>query len=537
MESHNEADEAHDGEAPDRSAPHRRDSLDGIIASADDLSEGDFAGAITVIERGVNARLPAAQMRLLEECVSKATKISRATLRAFTDQNLNTVDGFGHIGTVVRAAEYVLNRLEADYPVVVTTEGSLHAYDANEGCFVRATEDEVLQVIDESIGSLPRWGRPLEQREVRQKLAAVTAVDGFFLDQSPGLCVANCFLSYDAQSGRVDQLEHSQHLKARFRCEVVYDGAADCPYFRTRLAAVLTTENKRRAFQEFLGCMLLGIAPPKDAVRKMLVFFGATRSGKSTLIDLCREILPDPVIGSVKPTTWNSEFSRARLAGLVLNYCTELGASLGFSEDLKQITAWETVTGRFRYGNEHELRPRVYNVFATNAPPRIRDASGAMDRRIMVLHFDQSLTNEEVDPDFLENVKAELPGVLAWALTGAERAMTQGHFTVPEGHAEALVRMKYGEDPVAYFVHSQLVEAPGCRTFSSDIQAALGRFCRDGGMDIPSMPGAMRRLSGMVEVAFGAKRSRSNNAPHWTGFRLNAGAEPAAAESDPILEL
>lgn len=515
----------------------RPDSLDDIIASADALSQGDFAGAIAVIERAVNARLPAAQMRLVEERVGKATKTGRGTLKAFTDHNLNTVPGFGHIGTPERGAEYVLKCIKKKYPAVVTTEGSMYLYDQEMGHFERASEDDVLEVIDKFIGPLPRWSRPLDHKEVRQKLAVLTRADGFFLDQSPGLCVANGFLRYDAERRRVVLFKHSRRQKARFRCEVVYDAAADCPYFRSRLAAVLTTENKRRAFQEFLGCMLLGIAPPMDAIRKMLVFFGATRSGKSTLIDLCREILPDAVIGSVKPTTWNSEFSRARLAGLVLNYCTELGASLGFSEDLKQITAWETVTGRHRYGNEHELRPRVYNVFATNEPPRIRDASGAMDRRIMVLHFDQSLTSEEVDPDFLENVKAELPGVLAWALAGAERAMTQGHFTVPEGHAEALVRMKHGEDPVAYFVHSQLVEAPGCRTFSSDIQAALARFCRDEGMDVPSMPGAMRRLSGLVEVAFGAKRSRSNNAPHWTGFRLKGGAEPDAADVDPILTL
>src|SRR5689334_23043505 len=101
MESQSEVEDT----APGRSHPDRPDVLDDILASANALSEADHAGATAVIERAVRAHMMAAQMRLVEECVSKAVKISKATLRAFTDHNLNTVDGFGHISTAERAAE------------------------------------------------------------------------------------------------------------------------------------------------------------------------------------------------------------------------------------------------------------------------------------------------------------------------------------------------------------------------------------------------------------------------------------------------
>jgi phage/plasmid-associated DNA primase len=215
------------------------------------------------------------------------------------------------------------------------------------------------------------------------------------------------------------------------------------------------------------------------------------------------------------------------------------------SSIVKKIVACELVTGRLRFGQTFEFRPRAFHVFAGNELPETRDRSGAVDRRVLVVQFDRSLGDDEVDGTFLRKVKEELPGVVAWAAEGLKRAMEQGRLTVPAGHKEALVHMQHRGDGVATFAHLKLEKAPGSRVKTSDLKEALRAYARESHLDVVHIAsdGAMRKMSSMIEALYGGKRSTTNNNPYYEGVRLIAGSDggqpdgPASAVSDDLAGL
>ncbi|WP_374470250.1 hypothetical protein [Phenylobacterium sp.] len=207
---------------------------------------------------------------------------------------------------------------------------------------------------------------------------------------------------------------------------------------------------------------------------------------------------------------------------------------------VKRILAGETVTGRHRYGQTFEMRCHAFHVFATNELPRVQDRSGAIERRALVISFERSLSDAEVDATFLAKVKEELPGVVAWAAQGFERAMRRGVFTLPRGHKEALVQMQHQGDGVAIFAHLHLEKAHGARVTTADLKAALRAFARDRDFDPITIAsdGAMRRLSTLIEAVHGGRRSRTNNSPYYEGVRLkDVSGQPIAIQDDEMAGL
>lgn len=197
----------------------------------------------------------------------------------------------------------------------------------------------------------------------------------------------------------------------------------------------------------------------------------------------------------------------------------------------KRILAAEPVTGRYRFGQAWQFRCHALHVFAANELPRVQDKSGAIERRALVIQFERSLSDSEVDATFLAKVKGELAGVVAWAAEGLERAMLRGTFTVPPGHKEAVVQMQHQGDGVAIFAHLHLEKAPGARVTTADLKAALRTFARQRDFDPVTIAsdGSMRRLSTLIEALHGGRRSKTNNAPYYEGVRLSLGVDQDAA--------
>ena len=76
--------------------------------------------------------------------------------------------------------------------------------------------------------------------------------------------------------------------------------------------------------------------------------------------------------------------------------------------------------------------------------------------------FEHPLQNPEIDDSLFDRIREEeLPGVLAWAMEGAERLARRGTYLLPPGHEEAVLRMQFGDDPVELFVRLCVEAAPG----------------------------------------------------------------------------
>lgn len=108
-----------------------------------------------------------------------------------------------------------------------------------------------------------------------------------------------------------------------------------------------------------------------------------------------------------------------RLVGVRFISTSETESNQRLAESLiKQWTGGEQISTRDLYGKTFEFYPQGKIFLATNHKPRIHSREQAMWRRVRLIPFTRTFEDGQKDPDLLNKLKAELPGILNWALQG-----------------------------------------------------------------------------------------------------------------------
>jgi hypothetical protein len=243
-------------------------------------------------------------------------------------------------------------------------------------------------------------------------------------------------------------------------------------------------------------------------------------------------LLPPQSIDSIPPDEWGQEKYRAKLEGVALNVVPELGGNMLVpAVHLKKLGSLEPITARRLYGNPFTFRPIARHLFATNELPRVPDKSNASGRRLLCVVFQRSLRPDEVDPDFVSKVLAEPSAFINWAAEGATRLAQSKCFTIPTGHEQAAAIMQHGDDVAAILAHTKIEAARGERLTSDELQTALRRLSTELDLNPERVnDGTMRRLSGLLQNAYGCERKQNSGKPFYLGVRFRAGAESLAGE-------
>ena len=84
------------------------------------------------------------------------------------------------------------------------------------------------------------------------------------------------------------------------------------------------------------------------------------------------------------------------------------------------------ITARFMRQNFFSFQPTHTIWLAANHKPVIRNTDVAIWRRIRLVPFDVVIPPQDRDSDLPDKLKAELPGILAWAVRGCLEWQEQG---------------------------------------------------------------------------------------------------------------
>ena len=85
---------------------------------------------------------------------------------------------------------------------------------------------------------------------------------------------------------------------------------------------------------------------------------------------------------------------------------------------VKQMTGGDTLAARHLYSRTFEFKPEFKLFLATNHKPAIRGTDLAIWRRIRLVPFTVTIPEAEQDKDLPDKLRAELAGILAWAVRG-----------------------------------------------------------------------------------------------------------------------
>jgi putative DNA primase/helicase len=227
--------------------------------------------------------------------------------------------------------------------------------------------------------------------------------------------------------------------------------------------------------------------------REQKLFFahGQGSNGKSTLLDILMWMMGSYALKLPTTALMASRNERhptelAQLHGKRLAVSNELEEGSFWAEArIKELTGDETLTARFMRQDNFTFTMSHKHLIAGNHKPRLKGGDPAMARRMVLLPFLQKFEGAAKDAKLPEKLKAEAPGIMAWAIEGARKWYADG-LAIP-GKVEDASRDYMAEhDDIAMWIEECCKIDSGTHARSSDLYASFRRWKQSRGEHEPS---------------------------------------------------
>ncbi len=202
-----------------------------------------------------------------------------------------------------------------------------------------------------------------------------------------------------------------------------YVPTATCPRWEAFLARCVPDVDVRTLLRVAVGYSLTG----HTREQCLFLLWGSGRNGKSTFFEVLRLLAGDYAVQADFETFLDKGLNGggvrndlARLHGARVVTTSEASEGKRLNESLvKSLTGGDTIAARFLYKEAFEFQPQFALWMAANHRPVIRGTDDGIWRRMRLVPFTVQIPAEEVDKALPDALRAELPGILAWAVSGA----------------------------------------------------------------------------------------------------------------------
>jgi P4 family phage/plasmid primase-like protien len=298
---------------------------------------------------------------------------------------------------------------------------------------------------------------------------------------------------------------------------VEYDPDAAAPAWTAFLERILPDPEVRRFVQLAAGYSLTG-----DVSEQVLFIpYGVGANGKSTLLNILLEVLgdyakqaaPDLLIAKkgAHPTELADLFGARMVASMEVEEGRRLAESL-----VKQLTGGDKIRARRMRQDFWEFWPTHKAWMATNHRPEIRGVDNAIWRRIRLIPFTEIIPKEEQDRRLMDKLRAELPGILAWAVRGCLDWQREG-LEAPDQVRKATGEYRAEMDVLGGFLEECCELRQDYKELASEVYKAYQEWCSDSGEREVTRRQLTKKLE---ERGYPSKRSGPNGAREYHGLRL-----------------
>lgn len=217
----------------------------------------------------------------------------------------------------------------------------------------------------------------------------------------------------------------------------------------------------------------------------LFLLHGTGANGKSTFLEILQALLEEyaqstpsaSLLAKSRPDGIPNDIARLRGARLVS--AVEIGEGRRLNEELvKRLTGQDTLTARFLFAEFFDFTPEFKLFIACNHLPHIQGTDHAIWRRIQRIPFTVTIPEDEQDKDLPQKLKAELPGILAWALRGCLTWVHKG-LMPPEEVIAATAEYRTSMDVIGRFIDECCLVNPQVRVKASALYDAYKHWCEE----------------------------------------------------------
>lgn len=311
-----------------------------------------------------------------------------------------------------------------------------------------------------------RWAAQSEAAAKRKHMLELAEVE-------TGIAIAADKLDADpwtlvVQNGTLDlksgQIRESRAEDLNTKCAAVsYDANAKCPNWIKHIEFVTGGDQVlARYLQRAVGYSLTG----SIIEQKVLFLHGDGANGKNTFMDVLAAMMGDYAMAADENFLSGDRHEHptqlAVLRGKRLVYADETDEGKKIKESrIKGLTGSKIVRARFMRQDSFEFPAQFKIWIMGNHKPQIAGNDQGIWRRLKLVPFTQTLTDDQKILGYDEILMQELPGILTWALEGLRAWHQLGGLGEAEQVTKATKEYREEEDLLGQCFDELMVHGEG----------------------------------------------------------------------------
>lgn len=221
----------------------------------------------------------------------------------------------------------------------------------------------------------------------------------------------------------------------------------------------------------------------RNELRKAFILTGEKQNGKSTYLKLINYLLGKNNVTSLDLSELGQRFKPAELFGKLANIGDDIGDDFISNPAIfKKVVSGDPVNVERKGENPFDLKNYSKFLFSANNIPRIKDKSGAVISRLVIIPFNARFTKD--DPDFDPYIIYKLTTenameyLINLGLDGLKRVLNNYAFTESDSVERALIEYEENNNPVLIFF-KEIDRMDVINKSTRDLYSRYGLFCAE----------------------------------------------------------
>lgn len=246
-----------------------------------------------------------------------------------------------------------------------------------------------------------------------------------------------------------------------FTPEIVVTNKIEFDYVPSAYSEVLDrTLNKIACFDENIRALLEEMAGycffRRNELRKSFILVGDKANGKSTYLDLICYMLGENNISALDLADLSATYKTAEIAGKLANVGDDIGDDFIKNPAIfKKLVSGDRITVERKYLDPFNFNSYAKLLFSANNIPRIKDKSGAVLSRLIIVPFNASFSksDEDYDPYIKYKLRSEesVQYLIKLGVEGLKRVLENQAFTQNAATIRELEEYEENNNPVLLF--------------------------------------------------------------------------------------
>ena len=195
----------------------------------------------------------------------------------------------------------------------------------------------------------------------------------------------------------------------------------------------------------------------RNELRKSFILIGDKANGKSTYLDMIKTLLGENNVCALDLKELGERFKTALLAGKLANIGDDIGDEfIPNPAVFKKLVSGDPINAERKGQDPFDFTPYAKFLFSANDIPRIKDKSGAVLSRLVIVPFDARFSKD--DDDFDPYIKYKLRRresmeyLIQVGLDGLKRVLENNSFTSSTKVSKQIEEYEENNNPILLYL-------------------------------------------------------------------------------------